>query len=89
MLITRTEIILAIHRHTSSVPVWHHFLSMYTCGDIVSFPNHQLLGMRLTPTFELRHYDAKVKLLGASIKIWEQATVAKAIHRKKGLILSD
>ena len=51
----------------------------------VLFPNDQLLGTRLAPTFELRRYDAKVKLVGASIKVWEQATVAKAIqgHRQQ------
>ena len=48
----------------------------------------QLLGMRLAPTFELRRYDAKVKLVGCvgiSIKVWEWATVAKAIqgHRQQ------
>ena len=82
MLITRTEIILAMHMHTSllSVAVGHHFLSVYACARIVSFPNDHFLGMRLAPTFERRCYDAKVKLVGASIKVWEQATVAKAIQ---------
>ena len=69
MLITCTEVILVIHRHTSllSVAVGHHFLFVYACAHIVSFPNDQLLGTRLAPTFELRRYDAKVKLVGASI----------------------
>ena len=82
MLITQTEIILAIHRHTSllSVAVGRHFLSMYACTHIVPFPNDQPLGTRLAPTFELRHYDAKVKLVGVSIKVWVQATVAKVIQ---------
>ena len=44
--------------------------------------------MRLTPTFELRRYYAKVKLVGhvgASIKVWALAIVAKAIqeHRQQ------
>ena len=64
--------ILAIHSHTTllSVAVGRHFLSVYACAHIVSFPNCRLLGTRLAPTFELRHYDAKVKLVGASIKVW-------------------
>ena len=70
MLITRTEIILANYSHTNllSVAVGRHFLSVYAWG------------MRLAPTFGLRHYDAKIKLVGASIKVWEWATVAKAIQ---------
>ena len=81
MLITRNEIILAIYSHTSqlSVTVGRHFLSVYACPyivSIVSFPNNALLGMRLAPTFELRYYEAKVKLVGACIKVWEWATVA-------------
>ena len=32
--------------------------------------------MRLAPTFERRCYDAKIKLVGACIKVWEWATVA-------------
>ena len=57
---------------------------MYACAHLVSFSNDQLLGMRLAPTFELRHYDVIVKLVGASIKVWKQATVAKVIqgHRQ-------
>ena len=90
MLITWTEIILAIHSHTSllSVAVGCHFLSMYACAHVVSFPNDQLLGMRLALTFKLRCYDAKLKCVGhvgASIKVWDWATVAKAIqgHRQQ------
>ena len=90
MLITRTEIILAVHSHTSllSVAVGCHFLSVYAWAHVVSFPNDQLLGTRLAPTFELRCYDVKLKRvghIGASIKVWERATVAKAIqgHRQQ------
>ena len=63
MSITWTEIILAIYSHTSllSITAGCHFLSLYACACIVSFPNHRLLRMRLAPTFELRHYDAKDK----------------------------
>ena len=66
MLITRTEIKLAIHSHTSqlSVAVGRHFLPVYACAHVVLFPNDQLLGTRLAPTFELRRYDEKVKLVG-------------------------
>ena len=87
MLITRTEIILAIHSYTSqlSVAVGHHFMPVYACTYVGSFQNERLLGTRLAPTFELRRYDAKVKLVGhvdadASIKVGEWATVAKAIQ---------
>ena len=78
MLITWNEIILAVHRQTSqlSVAVGCHFLSVYACAHIVSFPNNPLLGMRLAPTFELGCYDAKIKLVGACIKVLEWATVA-------------
>ena len=52
MLITQTEILLAIHRHTSLTVccVRHHFLSVYAYAHIVSFPNEQLLGTRLALT---------------------------------------
>ena len=55
MLITRTEIKLAIQSHTSqlSVAVGRHFLPVYACAHVVLFPNDQLLGTRLAPTFEL------------------------------------
>ena len=51
-------------------------------------PKRPTVGTRLAPTFELRRYDAKVKLVGhvgASIKVWEWATVAKTIqgHRQQ------
>ena len=39
-----------------SVAVGRHFLSVYACTHIVSFPNHRLLGTRLLFTFELRRY---------------------------------
>ena len=82
MLITRAEIILAVHSHTNqlSVAVGRRFPPVYACAHVFSFPNDQLLGTRLAPTFEFRRYDAEVKLVGhvgGSIKVWEQATVAK------------
>ena len=50
--------------HQLSVAVGRHFLPVYACAHVVLFPNDQLLGTRLAPTFELRRYDAKVKLVG-------------------------
>ena len=92
MLITRTEIILLVHSHASQlfVAVGRHFLPVYAYAHIVKFPNDRLLGTRLAPTFELWHYNAKVKLgghVGASVKVWEQATVAKAIQIHRSLRL--
>ena len=89
MLITQTEIILVVHRHTGllSVAVGRHFLFVYTCTHIVRFPNDQLLGTRLALTFELRHYDGKV---GASIKVWNGLQWLKLYRdrdSKEGLIL--
>ena len=58
--ITRIEIILAIHSHTSLlyIALGRHCLSVYACAAIVSFPNQPLLGTRLVLTFELRLYAA-------------------------------
>ena len=90
MLITRTEIILSVHSHARQlfVAVGRHFLPVYAYAHIVKFPNDRLFGTRLAPTFELWRYDAKGKLVGhvgASLKVWEQAAVAKAIqgHRQQ------
>ena len=42
-------------------------------------PKRPTVGKETGPTFDLRRYDAKVKFVGASIKVWEQATVAKTL----------
>ena len=89
MLITRTEIILAIHSHTSqlSVAVGRHFLPLYACAHVVSFPNDRLLGMRLAPTFELMRCDAKVKLVGHVGNRLQWLKLYRDIDSKKGQIL--
>ena len=88
MLITWTETILAIHSHTCqlSVAVGRHFLPVYACAHVVSFSNDQLLGMRLASTFELWHYDAKVKLVGHGNRL-QWLKLYRGIDSKKGLIL--
>ena len=80
MLITQTEIIPAIHSHTSllSIAVGCHFLSVYACADIL-VPKPPQLGTRLVLTFELRRWAAPslarvIAKLGLSLK--DQAFLA-------------
>ena len=48
-VITWTEVIQAIHSHTSllSIAMSCHVLVVYACTHVVLFPNHFLLGTRL------------------------------------------